>query len=379
VTDRLPPLRWYNVIGPWPVRLGPVFFLTTLFGIAVGSGSRFAVMPVVQPPDSFEILLPNVATAACLVGILAVARRLFPRLITTTAGYVIIVVISSSVTGILRLISGITPQESFPNDAIALMFVSVRLTIVVLVVLAVTGIVTRRLTFEKNRADQALLLAREQQVQLLNEDERVRSQIASMLHDRVQADLISIGLDLQSMTQDAAPEQIEALRRSIDRLETLRSIDVRRAARALSPSLGDFLDLRSAIEDLAAQYAPSMSVVVSVATDVDEGEAHASQWSRLGAYRIIEQALLNAAVHGRARTCDVRVTIVDDERLEIVVSDDGRGLASNQIPGLGTAVITTWTRVLDGRWALSAAEGGGAVLRAELGCTDVQIPRGAGR
>jgi signal transduction histidine kinase len=181
------------------------------------------------------------------------------------------------------------------------------------------------------------------------------------------------------MTQGASTEQLEGLRRSIDRLETLRSIDVRRAARALSPSLGDFLDLRSAIEELAAHYAPSMSVAVSVATDVEGGGAYASQWSRLGAYRIIEQALLNAAVHGRARTCDVRVTRVPGERLEIAVSDDGRGLASHRIPGLGTAVITTWTRVLDGTWSLSAAEGGGAVLRAELGCTDVQIRRGADR
>jgi signal transduction histidine kinase len=376
MTDRLERLRWYNIIGPWPVRLGPVFFLTWLFGIAVTSGSRFSVLPEMSPSDALEILLPNALTSALLVGILAAARRLFPVFITHLSGYLIIIAASCSAVAVIRLATGIAPQDALPTLTIALVLSPVRLTLMVLVVLAVTGIVTRRLTFEASRADQALLIAREQQVQLLSEDERVRSQIASILHDRVQADLISIGLQLQELTSDLTPEQRAVLRRSIDRLEELRSIDVRRAARALSPSHGDFLDLQSSIEDLAAQYLPSMRAVVSVAPEVDDGLAHASSWARLGAYRIIEQALLNAAVHGRARNCRVQVSLHDGDRLEVLVTDDGRGPSSNPVPGLGTAVITTWTRVLDGQWSLALGEGGGAVLRAELGCTDVQIPWG---
>jgi hypothetical protein len=64
MTDRLERLRWYNIIGPWPVRLGPVFFLTWLFGIAVTSGSRFSVLPEMSPSDALEILLPNALTSA---------------------------------------------------------------------------------------------------------------------------------------------------------------------------------------------------------------------------------------------------------------------------------------------------------------------------
>lgn len=376
MTDRLERIRWYNIIGPWPVRLGPVFFLTLPFGIAVTSGSRFSVLPEMSPSDALEILLPNLLSAALLVGILALARRVFPVFITRLSGYLIVIAGSCSAVAIIRLAAGIAPQESLPNLSIALVISPVRLTLIVLVILAVTGMVTRRLTFEARRADQALLIAREQQVQLLSEDERVRSQIASILHDRVQADLISIGLQLQELASDLAPGQRADLRHSIDRLEKLRSIDVRRAARALSPSQGDFLDLQSAIEDLAAQYLPSLRSLVSVVPEVDDGLAHASSWARLGAYRIIEQALLNAAVHGRARNCRVHVSLHDGDRLEVLVTDDGRGPSQNPVPGLGTAVITTWTRALDGHWSLTPGEEGGAVLRAELGCTDVQIPWG---
>lgn len=142
-------------------------------------------------------------------------------------------------------------------------------------------------------------------------------------------------------------------------------MDVRRAARSLSPSLED-VDLQTALEELAAQYEPSMEMAVRVSSDIERRRAALAPDVALAVYRIVEQALLNAATHGQAQHVSIDVDL-DGSRIVIAVRDDGRGLpATSTVAGLGSAVIETWTREFGGSWTLTDVSGGGAVLRAEL-------------
>ena len=70
---------------------------------------------------------------------------------------------------------------------------------------------------------------------------------------------------------------------------------------------------------------------------------------RLGVYRIVEQCLLNAAMHGGAQHCDVAIS-EGPAGLAVTVVDDGSGLEPGGTPGFGTTLIDTWCRVLGATW-----------------------------
>ncbi len=137
---------------------------------------------------------------------------------------------------------------------------------------------------------------------------------------------------------------------AITRLEELRDLEVRNAAHALSPDLAN-VDFRTAIEVLSRPYRPGMNVRVNV--DASVSSATINPDALLCAYRIIEQALLNAAAHGHARECAVTVTTTSSPGLELIVLDDGDGLTPGFEPGLGLSIVDTWCRALDGEWSLT--------------------------
>jgi signal transduction histidine kinase len=168
---------------------------------------------------------------------------------------------------------------------------------------------------------------------------------------------------------DAANSADDATRSTIDatvqRLENLRALDVRSAARALSPDLAN-TDLQSALEELAYQYAPAMLVTVEIDPIVAARTSDPRNQVLLGCFRIVEQAVLNAAVHGRARNCLVRVDSVSNG-LSISIQDDGVGIGAIQAPGLGSALTTTWTTMLGGSWSRVGLPSGGTLMTASLG------------
>lgn len=126
----------------------------------------------------------------------------------------------------------------------------------------------------------------------------------------------------------------------------------------MSPNLQD-VDMATALEELAETWAPGMAIEVVV-----DGKVPRDHDLRLGVYRIVEQALLNAASHGHARTCAISVQVKDD--VVIQVDDDGSGLPDNPTPGLGSTLIATWCRTLNGSWRWEESPAGGVRLRASL-------------
>lgn len=354
--------RWYQAWGPWPLRPWPVAILASGFFIGLGAGTAFGAELEWTPAATALVILPNLAGAMALGLLLFGWRLVAPRLVATPAGYLLATGTSAIMVGGLRVLAGLVPEAAAPSPFALVTFSAVRVWLLVLIALALTGITAARLKEQVRRAEAAVELTRHQQVLLVEADERVRQQISALLHDRVQARLFAACLQLQEAVRTGLePEVVQGV---IDALEEVRALDVRRAARSLSPALGE-VDLSSALEELAVHYEPAMRTTVVVADGIDDGGV--SDQARLGCFRIVEQALLNAAIHGRARHCRVSITRTDAAALRIEVADDGGGLSQAETtPGLGSALISTWTRALDGEWALTCPQGGGTTLVATL-------------
>ena len=240
-----------------------------------------------------------------------------------------------------------------------------RLAFVIFLILIVSGQAGATLQKEVVQKQAALDLARRQQDILLRGDEFTRRQISGSLHDRVQARLIATCMELQMVDVRAPDETRRAIEATVAQLEEIRSVDVRRVARALSPRLSE-VDLESALDELARQYEPGMKSTIEVDAILQEVRTRPHQNVLLGVYRIIEQALLNSAGHGAARLCEIHVWS-DGSVIRLTVRDDGRGFGDGPTTnGFGSALMTAWAQSLGGAWSWKSGKNAGVSLEAAL-------------
>ena len=196
----------------------------------------------------------------------------------------------------------------------------------------------------------------------------MRGQVASYLHDRVQTDLVSIGLRIRAAYTLDATEMKAELDSALDDLERVRSNEVRKASRQLSPTLGH-VTLSTALRELADAYLPGMRVTIVESDVITARLREMDEISRAtGIYRICEQGLLNAAIHGRASECLIQLTRTSRNEVTLVLSDNGVGMQGESLqPGMGTTVISAWVEALGGQWSLQPASSG-VTLTAALPC-----------
>ena len=208
------------------------------------------------------------------------------------------------------------------------------------------------------RLDTANVLVRQLKTdreELLNLDEDIRRQTSRFLHDRVQSDLMVVGMKLKSISGKSSDEVNEVIEVAISRLENSRGKDLRNLIQTLSPNF-ETAGLKGSLDVLVRQYESSTSISVEIDSETEKLD---SQYL-LGIYRIIEQSLLNSLVHGPAKKVLVGVSTSAAGATEISVADDGPGadLATVQ-SGIGSAIIDSWVGILEGKKTVDTVPGHG--------------------
>jgi signal transduction histidine kinase len=97
--------------------------------------------------------------------------------------------------------------------------------------------------------------------------------------------------------------------------------------------------------------------------------------TKIALYRILSEALSNAARHGAGSGVEVTVTEADNRFLTVEVSDHGPGFDSGQKPGeghLGLAGMRERTELLGGRFELESGPATGTRIRAFLPLTGLE-------
>ena len=369
-----PRQHWF---GPWPLRAGWMIFLVFVaqnFGIGDARLVRMDdVVPSTLDPQLLRIALARVGLSLALAVVIVAAEWVIWRLTTLRAGtqpmwaYILMILTGAAAAATFRAVSQSLDGLPAPVPAPVATFLHY-LTLLLALHIAI-GIIGSRVSESSQRAEDALVKLNEQERRFVASEERARRIAAEFLHDRVQADLLVIAMELRRVGEDAPEDLARRIASITEAVETVRHSDVRDTSRSLSP-LVQATGLASALTALADRWAPAMRVSLNVAPSVgalEEGSLNDPDRA-LGIYRIIEQALLNAAAHGHATQTQVSVT--EQQRagstwIRIHVTDDGVGFdpAAAETGG-GFATSQVWARLLDGEWSVDSRPGQGATVTA---------------
>jgi signal transduction histidine kinase len=231
-----------------------------------------------------------------------------------------------------------------------------------LIAIALMHQAERKITDRLANANQLVDELRLDRQQLVEADEKLREQTSRFLHDRVQSDLMVIGMKLRSIAGKSSPDINEVIEATIRRLESTRASDLRNLVEVLAPNF-EVGGLSGALNVLLEQYRTSMEIIL----EIDASSEKLATDSLLGIFRIIEQSLLNSLVHGPATRVAIGVKTDAAGKTELIISDDGPGATKDQIvSGVGTAIISSWVEILDGRKAINTSPGHGYLIMIEF-------------
>ncbi len=159
--------------------------------------------------------------------------------------------------------------------------------------------------------------------QLLSAQEEERKRVARELHDEAGQALTSVLLGLNHVsertTNESLKERIESLRTT-----TSETIDLMKdLSFALRPSAIDDLGLVSALERYVADWSEKTGISADFFAE-GFSDRDFSPTQNIAVYRIIQEALTNAARHSGAK--HMSVTLEERENwLVVIAEDDGRG------------------------------------------------------
>ena len=222
---------------------------------------------------------------------------------------------------------------------------------------------------EVNRA----LERHEQQLRVLagslltaQEDERRR--LSRELHDDITQRLafLSIQLGKLALEVPSAWEGVQARLRELQEQTQDASTEVRRLSHGLHPSVIEDFGLGVALEEFCSEFEKAQGIHVRFDGLIDD--ARLNDTSAACLYRVAQEAVRNATVHGHAT--EVRVTLTRDlESVQLRVVDNGGGFSMNGAgakTGLGLVSMRERVRLVNGALRLSSRPGAGTEVIATV-------------
>jgi len=192
--------------------------------------------------------------------------------------------------------------------------------------------------------------------------ENERKRLARELHDEVGQTLTGVMLQLEGIHRAAPPELGEAVAQL---QETARGgvEEVREIARGLRPQALDEFGLRSALVSLAAQVTDRSGTRIRpvLADDLPRLEPEQD----LAVYRVAQEGLTNVARHAGASSAELALARTADGGVELLVRDDGRGIAPAEAAtgNSGLAGMRERALLIGARLEISGRPGEGTEVR----------------
>ena len=200
---------------------------------------------------------------------------------------------------------------------------------------------------------------------LVTAQEEERRSIARELHDEIGQSMSALLVDLGNAAAIAPEENVQLKERLESAKKTTESSvsAVRNLALLLRPSMLDDFGLAPALNWQAREVSRRTGMRVDVSAgnlpDVLPDE------HRTCVYRIVQEALNNAARHAQAATVQVSLRVEPGE-LVMAVEDNGHGFDPANTRGLGLLGMEERVRNMRGVFAIESAPGKGTAIRVRL-------------
>jgi signal transduction histidine kinase len=199
--------------------------------------------------------------------------------------------------------------------------------------------------------------------------ERERGRWARELHDESLQSLAGLRVLLSAARRSDAEGTDRLLQQGIEQVDGAIA-EMRRLIADLRPTTLDELGLGAALEALAERLSASGTLQVDLDLEID---FHAGRTERRligeiedAAYRLVQEALNNAAHHGQTERAKVEV-IESGEKLRLRVSDQGRGFdPSARTDGFGLVGMRERVTLAGGTLELQSSPGAGTTIAAIL-------------
>lgn len=206
---------------------------------------------------------------------------------------------------------------------------------------------------------------------LLTAHEDERRMISRDLHEVVAQTLAGINLRLAALRREASIDSADHGRHiaQAQRL-VVRSVNrVNRFARELRPAILDDLGLLPALQSLATATGQRTGLRVALSSPATLGAF--TPLVRTVVYRVVQEAVDNAAKHADATAIDIAITVVAGG-IRLVVHDDGKTFdvdsTKRQAGGghLGILAMRERVEMVDGSFSITSTPGVGTTISATI-------------
>jgi signal transduction histidine kinase len=206
---------------------------------------------------------------------------------------------------------------------------------------------------------------------LIKAQEVARANMARDLHDGVCQDLVGVSVTISCVKRSAGRIEEASTQEALAKLEqsVLRTAaGVRQLSHDLHPATLRLLRLAVATKTHCLEVERRHDVQVSFSSEGDFSDVHPDV--ALCVFRIAQEALRNAAVHGDAHRLEVAL-IRSSESIELTVADDGRGFDLDAVRcrrngGLGLVSMEERAQLVDGNLEIITQVGHGTIVRVRV-------------
>lgn len=336
--DLLGLLRGYGKFLTTPRKIHPIFFALPVYAVwQINNAYRtLNEVPAVSIVDKYFFVFTMLMTIFSFVVPLALShglQKVKPRY--WTVGYLVILMLSLSPMAIIF----------YSNDPSATAVVSYfRFMILVGITESIAGFLIAQSEFRASELER-------HQASLVVSEEEFRQRVLVHLHDNVQSRLVVLGIQLGQLGQTLPDPSKVKMASLVEELESIRSQEVREFGRAISPNI----ESEGLVYSLNRLFSLNKAVINCQLSGFQELGFTKPQELKfgLGVYRIVEQALLNSILHGKASEFNVTFSR-RDSGWKMEISNNGAIFNPHTaIQGHGFAVIDSWASKLDASWSIS--------------------------
>ncbi|MFW6271677.1 MAG: PAS domain-containing sensor histidine kinase [Desulfosalsimonas sp.] len=208
---------------------------------------------------------------------------------------------------------------------------------------------------------------------MLDTLESDRQKIAKELHDSLGASLAAIKFSLEEKLAQMPPDppdNIMSLENIVSYLtDTIK--ETKRISATLRPTILDDLGLLATITWLCREL-NFFYQNIRIVEQIDILEEEIEEPLKIVIYRIIQEAMNNAAKHGRPKTIELHLK-KNNERIELAIIDDGSGFdpqirlnSSDPMSGHGIQGMRERARICGGEFKIHSSPGNGTRVSADF-------------